>query len=347
MVHPEISPWKRRNSSFEDCIVRISSSFNSWGVVSREGIVTWEYETNIAKAINTKQHTDIQQWVCPEISWSLSTKKPRSFNWPPCFNHKIHPIPSGKWTWNLKSPNWKAKSSSQLPFFGFQGVISQNLEVNKLENKNPCRVHEINKSSPKFSVAKKSPTPGFEGILDTMFALFNAPFHSDQLTVRDFEPPKTSPRNPPQKQISLHPRRSTYPPKITKQSPQKKLDNFFQPPKEPPQRKQHTNWFFWDFFWYPSCKTLVAWVIYGMKSYPVVQGLFHEPINGCQVIQCDFFIPDRWRSLDHAKKVTKNCQDSRMMFFFNQTLPLKMFGPPWPKTPNLRRYDWRILKKKG
>ena len=142
-----------------------------------------------------------------------------------------------------------------------------------------------------------------------------------------FEPPKTSPRNPPQKQISLHPRRSTYPHKKSpKQSPQKKLDNFFQPPKEPPQRKQHTNWFFWDFFWYPSCKTLVAWVIYGMKSYPVVQGLFHEPINGCQVIQCDFFIPDRWRSLDHAKKVTKNCQDSRMMFFFQ---PNTSFEDVW------------------
>lgn len=88
-----------------------------------------------------------------------------------------------------------------------------------------------------------------------------------------FWTPKTSPRNPPQKHISLHPRRSTYPPKITKQSPQKKLDNFFQPPKEPPQRKQHTNWFFGDFFWYPSCKTLVAWVIYGMKSYPGFLGI--------------------------------------------------------------------------
>jgi len=99
MVHPEISPWKRRNSSFEDCIVRISSSFNSWGVVSREGIATWEYETNIAKTVNTKTHTDIHQWVCPEISWSLSTKNP-PFQLVPSFElptiHKIHLIPSGK-----------------------------------------------------------------------------------------------------------------------------------------------------------------------------------------------------------------------------------------------------------
>ena len=32
MVHPEISPWKRRNSSFEDCIIRISSSSTVGGL---------------------------------------------------------------------------------------------------------------------------------------------------------------------------------------------------------------------------------------------------------------------------------------------------------------------------
>ena len=40
-------------------------------------------------------------------------------------------------------------------------------------------------------------------------------------------------------------------------------------------------------------KTLVAWVIYGMTSYPVVQGLFHETINGCQVIQAVTFFDPR------------------------------------------------------
>jgi len=57
-------------------------------------------------------------------------------------------------------------------------------------------------------------------------------------------------------------------------------------------------------------KTLVAWVIYGMTSYPVVQGLFHETINGCQVIQAVTFwsaivwdhLTFKKGSLNHPKK---------------------------------------------
>jgi len=105
------------------------------------------------------------------------------------------------------------------------------LEANKLEKKNPSRVHEINKSPPKLSVAKKSPTPGFEGILDTMFALFNAPFHSDQLRVRILNH-KNFTKKSSAKQISLHPRRSTYPQNHQTITTKKIRQFFSNPPKE-------------------------------------------------------------------------------------------------------------------